>query len=96
MPYQPIAKLNGLPIFGNRITKNNIHINDIITCEVNDLRIYCIVKNITDTMIKVSDLHTEIRENDILFYINDKINTIHNGYLSFSRNINKINNVIYI
>ena len=47
-------------------------------------------------MIKVSDLHTEIRENDILFYINDKINTIHNGYLSFSRNINKINNVIYI
>jgi hypothetical protein len=27
------------------------------------------------------------RENDILFYINNKINTIHNEYLSFTRNI---------
>ena len=90
MPNQPIAKLNGLPIFGNKITKNNIYVNDIVTCEVNNIRIYCIVKDITDTMIKVSDLHTEITNINIIFYICDKINNTHKGYLSFTRNIYKI------
>lgn len=35
----PIAKLNNLPEFGDKITKNNIQINDIITCEVNNRQI---------------------------------------------------------
>ena len=52
----PIAKLNNLPEFGDKITKNNIQINDIITCEVNNRQIYCKVIDVTNTMIKVNDL----------------------------------------
>ena len=92
----PIAKLINLPEFGDKITKNNIQINDIITCEVNNRQIYCKVIDVTNTMIKVNDLISEIKNNEILFYVDDKINKTHNGYLSFTRKINKINNIIIL
>lgn len=85
----------GLPIYNNRVTKNNVNINDVITLKINGKRCYRYIVDITDTMIKVKCLDIIVDNQKICFIVNDNIDTITNNYLSFDREIYKVSNVIY-
>jgi len=84
-----------MPIYGDRATFENINNDDIITLKINNKREYCIVVGKTDTMIKIKKLNILLEENKITFIINDNIDEITKNYVSFSRKIFKLQNVVY-
>jgi hypothetical protein len=84
-----------MPIYGDRATFENINNDNIITLKINNKREYCIVVGKTDTMIKIKKLNILLEENKITFIINDNIDEITKNYVSFSRKIFKLQNVVY-
>jgi len=84
-----------LPIYGDRVTFKNINNDDIVTLKINSRREYCIVVGKTNTMIKIKKLNLLLEENKIFFIINNNIDEITRNYLSFSREIFKLQNVVY-
>ena len=87
--------INELPIYGERATYENIDNNNIVAVKINNKREYCIVVGKTNTMIKIKKLNILLEENKIIFTINDNINETTKNYLSFSRKIFKLQNIVY-
>ena len=56
--------INGLPNYG---PFTNIHMGDIITCEVKNKNIYCKVINETNTAYNVIELDTTITNKCVIF-----------------------------
>ena len=90
------AKINGLPEYGDRVNIFNININGIITLKVKNIPIFCKVIGTTPTMIKVIDLDIAVTNECIKFKLKNSINITTKGYLTFTRKIYKLNNVIYL
>jgi len=84
-----------LPIYGERATFENINNNNIVAVKINNKREYCIVVDKTNTMIKIKKLNILLEENKIIFTINDDIDETTKNYLSFSRKIFKLENIVY-
>jgi hypothetical protein len=84
-----------LPIYGERATFENINNNNIVAVKINNKREYCIVVDKTNTMIKIKKLNILLEENKIIFTINDDIDETTKNYLSFSRKIFKLQNIVY-
>jgi hypothetical protein len=87
--------INEMPIYNIRVTYDNINVNDIITLKIDKKQKYCMVIGKTETMIRIKNLDLEVENNKIYFTINNLINEITNNYLSFSRKIYKLENVIH-
>ena len=84
-----------LPIYNIRVTYDNINNNDIVTLKIDNKRKYCLVIGKTDTMIKIKNLDIEITHNKIIFNENDLIDKIAKNYISFTREIYKLENIIH-
>ena len=89
------AVINGMPDYGERANVNNVSINDIITCKVNGLQIFCKVDGTTLRTIKVTDLRCEINNNKIDLYPINIQNRTTAGALKDTRRIFKVTNIKY-
>ena len=87
--------INELPIYDIRVSHNNTNNNDIITLKINNKRKYCLVIGKTNTMIKVKNLQIEINNDKIVFIVDNTIDVITKNYLSYTRRIHKLSNIIY-
>ena len=89
------AQILGLPKHEYRAKIENVKVNDIITCKVDGKWIFCKVDGTTPTMIKVSDLQSDIENNAICLYLIQNKNPITNGLLNENRRIFFVENVRY-
>lgn len=89
-----IAFIDGLPVYGPRITIENAEINEVITYKVKGQWIFSVVTGTTPTMIKVRDLICENTEQGINLYISYGQNPITKGLLKPSRRIFKVSNLV--
>jgi len=83
------------PLLGDRVTRDNIRINDIITCKVWKISIYSVVRSLTPTMINVSDLTYSLNNNWIEFRLKNEFNPTTKNTLGFTRKIFKVANIVY-
>jgi hypothetical protein len=86
-------KTEGLP---NPIKTNELKINDIITYQVKKRPIYSKIIDITPTMFKVINFDIDIIGKHIYFFENNNINHVTKNYLSTTRKIFKIQNIIFL
>lgn len=87
--------MTGLPIYGERVTINNVNINDVITYRIKGYWVFSKVIGTTPTMIKVIDLICENTIDGVNLYINNEQNLTTKCSLNPTRKIFKIINIFY-
>jgi hypothetical protein len=92
----PLAVMNGSPVYGERAKIINVQMNDIITYRVGGNWIFSVVTGTTSTMIKVIDLNYEITNQGIYLRLNPEQNSTTKCLLNESRRIFKVRNILYL
>lgn len=87
--------MSGLPLCEQRITRDNVKINDVLHYMIDGRPVYSVVLYKTNTMIKVKDLYCEITMDAIHLYLKDEVNPITKCELCFSRKMFKVSNILY-
>jgi len=83
--------MTGKPVYGERVTINNVNINDVITYKIKGYWVFSKVLGTTPTMIKVIDLICENTINGINLYINNEQNITTKCLLKPTRKIFQYN-----
>ena len=87
-----LCKTEGLP---KTVKVEQIMINDIVSYKVKDRPIFSRVIDITPTMLKVKNFETDITEKGVYFLETDNIDPVTKNYVSKTRKVLKLCNLIY-